>query len=189
MKYIFSVPIKKLYDAQEYAFEVTYQRWIEDVLFTFNWWFLLFLAIAPLFIWWKLIDKTRIMEIVFVGLTISLTATFLDTLGIIFSFWTYGYKVVQMVPMLNIVDLSLLPIFYMLIYQWFPKWKAYIVVLILLAAFGSFIAEPIFKWMKIYDLKTWKFIYSFPIYIAMGIGIKALTGKMVSIQEHSLKFK
>lgn len=57
-----------------------------------------------------------------------------------------------------------------------------IITLTLLAAFGSFVAEPIFSWMKLYDLNWWKYIYSFPIYIVMGIGIKALTEKMISIQ-------
>jgi hypothetical protein len=71
----------------------------------------------------------------------------------------------------------------MLLYQQLPQWKTYMIVLTLLAAFGSFVVEPLFTWMKIYDLNTWEYIYSSPIYIAMGIFVKVVAHQLLSIQE------
>ena|SRR5699024_2715685 len=184
-----SVSTKELYEAQQYYFDVTYDRWINDVLFTFNWWFLLLILIVPLFIWWKWVDKTRIMEIVLVGLLIGILATFLDLTGIFLSVWTYNYTLIQFFPSFNPVNFSLLPVSYMLLYQWVPQWKWFIILLTFAAAFGAFLAEPLFIWMHIYDQTWWKHIYSFLIYIAMGIGVKALAMKMKSIQEQHRRKK
>lgn len=183
MKHNPSVSVKDLYNTQKHYFEVNYDRWINDVLFTFNWWFLIIIMILPIFVWWRLVDKTRMMEIIFVGLCISIIATYLDVTGIFLSGWTYKYKLIQFIPPLNPVDLSLLPIAYMLLYQWSPRWKPFILRLIFSAAFGAFIAEPIFIWMSIYDQTWWKHIYSFLIYIGMGISVKALVEKLKSMQK------
>ncbi|GAB4074132.1 hypothetical protein GCM10028778_16350 [Barrientosiimonas marina] len=184
-----SVSIQKLYDVKQQMFEANYERWVNDVLFTFNWWLLIILTLVVIFIWLKALDTSRLLEILFVGLCIGILATILDVTGDSLSFWTYGYKVVQIITPLNPVDLAVLPVAYMLIYQWFTKWKPYIWATIALAAIGTFVAEPVFELLGIYHLNTWKFIYSFPIYIAMGIGIKALTHKMMAIQRRARSTK
>ncbi|WP_343270262.1 CBO0543 family protein [Lentibacillus songyuanensis] len=189
MKHKFSVSVEELSDAQKHFFQVTYDRWLNDVLFTFNWWFLLVLMIVPLVIWWRLLDKTRTMEIAFYGLCIVIIAITLDVAGVVLSAWTYGYKLVQFFPPLAPVDFGTLPVLYMLIYQWVPRWKPFIFIIIFFAVFWAFIAEPIFIWMKIYYLNWWKYVYSFPIYIVMGIGIKALTEKVISLQAQQRREK
>lgn len=107
---------------------------------------------VPLLIWWMVVDKKRLFEISAVGFAAWITATYLDLIGISFSFWTYGHEVIQMIDPLNPVDMSILPSMYMMIYQWFPKWKRYVFALIVMAGVVSFVAEPVFVWMKKYHL-------------------------------------
>jgi hypothetical protein len=45
-----------------------------------------------------------------------------------------------------------------------PKANSFVKSLILSAG-SSYIAEPFFKWIGLYDPKDWKFTYSFAIYI------------------------
>src|SRR5699024_7864604 len=98
--------------------------------------------------------------------------TCLDIIGTSFAFWTYGFKVVQMLTTMSTVDMTLLPILNMCLYQLFPKWKSYMIASIVLALIGTFIVEPLFAWGDIYILHEWKYIYSFPIYITFTTFLK-----------------
>ncbi|UOR13670.1 CBO0543 family protein [Halobacillus amylolyticus] len=174
--------IAPLYEAQKKLFETSYAHWVEHELFSFNWWFLLVITIVPWIMWWRLVDKKRLLEISFMGALVTVTAMFLDTVGISFLLWTYGYKLIQMVPTLNPVDFTVIPVCYMLLYQWFSKWKSYLIAHVVTAAGAVFIAEPLFVWMNIYTLHSWEYIYSFPFYIAIGVGFKWLIQKMKTRQ-------
>jgi hypothetical protein len=166
------VSVNDLYEAQNKLSEVNYYYWVDHALFTFNWWFLLVLFIVPWFIWWNVVDKKRIFEVLTVGLLVMTLCSILDAIGIILGAWIYEVKVIHIVPQLISMDYTVLPISYMLFYQWFPKWKPYIIGHIVLAVLGSFIVEPLFVQMKIYRLQEWHHIYSLPIYIAIGIVVK-----------------
>src|SRR5699024_11940600 len=93
-------------------------------------WLLLVIAIVPWFIWWRYVDKERIIEISLIGLLSMVIVTCLDIIGTSFAFWTYGFKVVQMLTTMSTVDMTLLPILNMFIYQLFPKRTSYLIVII-----------------------------------------------------------
>lgn len=181
------VDIETITEIQRHLLEANYHYWIEHVLFSFNWWFLFVLAIVPWVIWWLIVDKTRLLEISLIGTLVAIIATSFDTAGHSLLLWSYNYKLIQITPSLSAIDLALLPVAYMLIYQVFPKWKSYIIVHITFSAGGSFVMEPLFVWMGIYTLHGWQYIYSFPIYIAMGIGFKWLIMKMDTRQTREKK--
>lgn len=177
-----TVDIQDVIEAQRDLFEVNYQYWMEDVLFSFNWWFIIVISIVPWFIWWKFVDKKRLMEIIPIGLLSMVIVSTLDLFGSSFVFWTYGDNLVQMIlPLMNI-DLTLLPIINMFLYQLFPKWKGYIIASTVIALFGTFIVEPLFVWMGIYILHGWKFIYSLPIYIMIAVILKLFMDKTKTYQ-------
>lgn len=163
-------------------FEANYHYWQEHVLFSFNWWFLLTLTILPWVIWWGIVDKARMLEFMLMGTMTMVVAVNFDMLGHAFLFWTYNYKLIQTMPSLSAIDLSLLPVLYMVIYQFFSKWKTYVIAHVILSLGGSFILEPLFVWMGIYTLHGWRYIYSFPIYIMMGITFKWLIIKLKSLE-------
>ncbi|WP_163528765.1 CBO0543 family protein [Halobacillus ihumii] len=161
-----------LYEIQEKWFYTHYHYWVEHVLFSFNWWFLLLILIIPWILWWILVDRSRLFEMITLGFFVATTAALLDSIGVIWGLWTYESKLIQMLPELLPIDYSLLPVCHMLIYQWFPRWRNFVLAHIILSAGGAFIAEPLFVWMNIYELHEWKHIYSFPIYIAIGVILK-----------------
>jgi len=167
-----TVDIQDVIETQRNLFETNYTYWMEHVLFSFNWWFLIIISIVPWFIWWKFVDKKRLLDISFVGLLSMVIVSTLDLMGSSFVLWTYGFNVVQMILPQITIDLTLLPIINMFLYQLFPKWKQYIAATVFIALFGTFLAEPLFVWMGIYILHSWKYIYSLPIYIVFTIGLK-----------------
>lgn len=54
-----------------------------------------------------------------------------------------------------------MPIIYMLIYQCFKTWTSFLIAAIVNAFVFSFILEPLFLWLHIYEPYLWKYTYSF----------------------------
>lgn len=162
--------------------------WIQEVVFTYHWWIMVGVLILSFFLWWRLVDKTRIIEISLVGLLISGIAFILDQIGTSLGYWTYPYTLTPLERDLwAVADFSVLPFFYMMIYQRFAKWKIYILTMILFALFSAFVGETIFQWLGIYVLLKWKHIYSIPGYIVLGLFVKAVIQKLHSLEAQSKK--
>ena len=94
----------------------------------------------------------------------------------------YPVTLIPILPHLISVNYSMVPIIYALIYQYFPRWNSFIIANIILALVFSFILEPILVWMNLYDLVTWKYIYSVPTYLFAAIILKLLVEKVKCIQ-------
>lgn len=88
-------------------------------------------------------------------------------------------------PPLVIVDLGVIPVVYMLIYQYFPDWKKFTIAISVNALLMAFIGEPIAVVLDIYQLNNWKYIYSFPLYIAMALILKWILIKILKNEDIS----
>ena len=61
-------------DIQKLLTSVRVEEWLREDLFRFKWWFLLGLSTFLVVVWWKLIDKKRLPEIMlYAVLTTTLT--------------------------------------------------------------------------------------------------------------------
>ena len=158
------------------------QHYAEKEFLSGIWWFNIASLILPLVLWYILADKKRMMELIIVGLLANVFASFLDVLGSELMFWDYPVHVIPIVPLLIPIDYVILPVIQMLLYQWFPNWKSFLIASVIASAFQSFVAEPIAVWMGQYQLIDWEYIYSFPIYIIIGIATKLFTERIMTCQ-------
>ncbi|KUO77251.1 MAG: hypothetical protein APF77_01230 [Clostridia bacterium BRH_c25] len=156
--------------------------WINANVLTLRWWVLLFYLIIPWFVWYRLVDKRRLKEMLLYLLLTAGIATLLDEIGANLTMWIYPIKVIPALPCLITANYSVVPIIYVLIYQYFPRWKSFIVANIILTLVFSFILEPILVWAKLYYLITWKYSYSVPIYFFAAIFLKWFAGKLMIMQ-------
>ena len=175
---------KEILRLQQQLTDLELRYWLDHVLFTFNWWFLVFIFIIPWIIWYRLVDKKRIREILLYGFAVIVISCLLDDLGVAILLWAYPYELFELSDRLNAVNLSSLPVLYMLVYQYFPKWKSFFIAHIVLALVFSFVAESILIKMNIYVPLLWKSIYSFPIYITIGVVVKCFTDKISRISRY-----
>ncbi|WP_145947246.1 CBO0543 family protein [Paenibacillus sp. Y412MC10] len=141
-------------------------------LFSIQWWLLLVLLIVPWIVWWKMVDKSRLKDILLYGFALTIIIVLLDDIGRGLGLWSYPHQVFRLIPRLSSIDYSVLPVIHMLIYQYFRSWKSFFVANVILALGAAFIAEPLFVWIDIYDMDHWKSIYSFPLYIAKACFVK-----------------
>ncbi|WP_188206964.1 CBO0543 family protein [Alkalibacillus aidingensis] len=153
---------------REELFQTYLQYWVDNEVFSLNWWVLLTLLFAIPIIWWVLADKRRIFELLAYGLLVSALATFFDSLFM--SMVLFGHKT-RLIPILPplLPYLTMIPFLYMLIYQWFTTLKSLTISTIFLALILAYVAEPILVWMDIYNLQKWTHTYSFAVYLTLGI--------------------
>jgi hypothetical protein len=159
--------------------ELRLENFMNEDFLTPQWWFLLSLFILPWIAWWFLVDKGRIKQIWLFGALISILIIYLDDIGSELDLWNYPIKLINIIPRLNPIDVSVLPVMHMLLYQYFTKWKPFLWANFIMALFNSYIAEPFFVKINIYELTNWKYSYSLPIYILKAVVIKYILEKVL----------
>ncbi|MGO4889936.1 CBO0543 family protein [Anaerobacillus sp. MEB173] len=163
--------------------ETWFEHWLNVNVFTLEWCIIVISIVLPLFIFWKLVDKKRLREIIFVGITVALIGFSLDQIGSSLLLWTYPYTLTPlMVEAFDPANFSILPVIYMLIYQWFAKWKSYVYAHIIFAFFAAFVGENIYEWLGLYELTNWQHIFSVPFYFLIGLFIKWFVNKIMEIE-------
>ncbi|GMA63020.1 hypothetical protein NZD89_24665 [Alicyclobacillus fastidiosus] len=162
--------------------KTNYEYWVHHNLFSFGWWILVVACIITAGIWWKLVDKKRIFEVMGFGLIIAAIASLLDELGAQNMLWGYPNMILPLVPPLVSVNYFAFPTIYSLIYQYCPRWKTFVCAMVIMSAVFSFLTEPLLIWLRLYELNNWKSIYSFPIYILIGICVKAIVDQLIQIR-------
>lgn len=150
-----------------------FSEWFHEELFTVRWWALLVLMAASVFLIWKLSDKERLMETTLYITIVTLFVIVLDEVGEEMGLWYYPIDVFFMFPPTTAVNISSIPLAYMLIFQWFRNWKSFTVATILMSALFCFAVEPIFVRSGIYVMLRWKSYYGLPIYAFIAFAAKA----------------
>jgi hypothetical protein len=166
---------QNIYETRLLLTSLQYAQW-KRILFTAQWWSLLFLLIISWLAWWKLIEKRRVFEVLAYALVVVIIGSILDLYGYKLGLWSYPIKSFYLNPGLIAGDWGLPPVVKSLVYQYYPQWKKFIIAQIVAAAFFSFIGEPILVWMGAYKMYEWSYWQSFLVYIPVAIFAKWVIG-------------
>jgi hypothetical protein len=174
---------KEILELNKRLLELCYEYWSSHVVFTFPWWFVIATLIIPWIIWWKLVDKKRIKSISLVGLITMIISFILDQVGTSLLLWEYPVTPSPLPrDVFDPADFAILPVSYMLIYQYFKNWKLFIISQVVFAFFASYVGGNIYGWLGIYKILNWRHIYSVPIYLLMGIVTKKVVDKLNNLE-------
>jgi hypothetical protein len=154
--------------------------WLENEFLTWEWWVLFCLFILPWLLWWKLAKRKWLVESLLFGVIVMVITLLLDTVGLQFTFWDYPVEFLPVIPRAFPFDVSMVPVPYMLLCQYFRTWKSFIIAQMIMAFAYAFIGEPLCEWIGLIYYLKWNYLYSFFYYIIIGIGIRALLLKIVS---------
>jgi len=158
-------------------------EWLNDELFKLNWWILLALFLINLFLWWKLADKRRMSELVLYTALVILWIIVLDEVGEELSLWYYTSDIIPLFPPITAIDMSCLPLLYMLIYQYTKTWKSFLIASAVMSIVFCFVFEPIFVWSGVYKMLTWKSWYGLPIYFFIGVASRFIMRRISVIMQ------
>jgi hypothetical protein len=165
--------IDQLHDMQKSYALFEYQRWINESLFTWTWWFLLGMISIPWLIFVKLVDPKRAPIIWFFGLLVLIITIITDEFGADIGLWIYPTKLIPYSVFELPFDISLVPVAQMLIFQYFSTWKSFSIALLLQALIFAFIGEPFSVWVGAIAYFGWNYFYSFIFYMLTGTLVRA----------------
>ncbi|MCP3738183.1 CBO0543 family protein [Rossellomorea sp. BNER] len=152
--------------------------WLEYCFLSPKWWLLVVLFIVAWFVFIKLVNREKLPKLLFLGLLWIIISSNLDGYGYELGLWGYPVQISPFLAKAYLFDYAFVPVFYMLLYHYFPKGRRFFFANVILAAGASFIAEPIFIWLDIYKIYNWKTVYSFFIYIFLSYVIRAIVEKV-----------
>lgn len=155
--------------ARERLRDVSAEHWLHNDLFTWQWWLLLGATIIPWVLWGIVRDKERTFEILSFGLLWACIASITDVIGGELVLWGYPDKLLPMVPPLFPADISVIPVSFMLVYQYAKTFTSYMVYSVILSACFSFIIEPLFIKLGMFALHNWTHTYSFIGFVVLSI--------------------
>lgn len=176
--------LAKVIELRKQIYQIQYDHFMHSTLFSVKWWILIFVTILIIFIWWKLVDKVRLHEIILFGFVITILTFISDSVGTDMVLWSYPIELFGLVKHISELELVIIPISYMFLYQYFAEWKKYIITLIVFSAFGAFAVVPLAVWFGTYKLIRWNDTYSFMIFIFMGLFAKYIVIKIMDISKH-----
>jgi hypothetical protein len=166
--------IDKNQNGIEHLIDKKIQIWTDYVLFSGLWWMGLGLSIIPWIIWFVIRKRDSTDRLLYIAFYVMAIAVVSDILGDQFGLWHYRYHVIPVIPTYFPWDVTLMPVTIITLIQIKPKMNPWFkaVVFSLLA---SYVAEPFFDWLGVYEPKHWRYSYSVPLQIIFYMSAHALS--------------
>lgn len=148
------------------------EYWLNYNLFSFPWWVIVVMNLLVFYVAWKMLSRTRLFELLTLGGLTVIVSTLLDIITVQYGLTGYPNSLFPISPSLFLGSFTMIPVIYMLIYQYFSTWRSYITAMIVVSVILSFVVENFLRWLNIYQYINWNSIYSLIVYIAMAILLK-----------------
>lgn len=153
--------------------DIKMQLWQASFL-SFNWWFIAVTVEASYAIWWKLLDKRRVFELLVFGSFVAAARIIFDDWGISSGRWTYVIDLFPVGYSLFLNDLTVVPLAMMLVYQYSPDWKAFIFRLAAVEGAIAFGFLPLLSYLGILHLHAWSYFGSYIFMIITATVMRAI---------------
>ncbi|MDC3414676.1 hypothetical protein NC797_06780 [Aquibacillus sp. 3ASR75-11] len=120
---------------------------------TWQFWIVLFMLLLPLVVLYYTIDRRRMFHLGFYGFNVHAWFAYTDIVGVQNGWWNYPYQILAVLPSSFSLDASLVPVSFMLIYQWTLNHnKNFHLYSILLAIIYSFAIKPFLTSIGLFEL-------------------------------------
>ncbi|RSL29456.1 hypothetical protein D7Z54_31150 [Salibacterium salarium] len=162
--------------------------WTEFSSFsTWGFWFDVVMFALPLLLLYFKLDRTRAFQIGFFGFNVHVWFGYFDTFGTVQGYWTYPYQISSYLPNSLGMDASLVPVLFMLLYQWVTNTnRNYYVYSLLLGALLSFVLKPIFVSINLFKFYMGaNYFHLFLTYIVIIVLSKLITDLFLHFQKES----
>lgn len=166
---------------------VTYARYLNQELFSYQWWGILIMLFISYSLWWKLADKSRLVELLLFGSYVAVSSTVVDIWGVTTAHWQYNIRIFPILPAPFPFDYTVIPILLMLAYQYGKDWRQYLFWAAIGSAVFSFIMSPIFAVTGIKTFFQWNFAYFFIIMLIIGVVSRVFILLTIQVMENARK--
>jgi hypothetical protein len=135
-------------------------NWIEywlaySSIGTWQFWVNVAFIIIPLIVLYFTIDRRRAFHLGFYGYSAHVLSTYIDGFATRHGFWEYPFKAIPILPISFGLDTSLIPVVYMLVYQWTLNHKKnYYIYALLVSILFAFVFKPILSALNLFTLEN-----------------------------------
>ena len=150
-----------------------YSQWKEH-LFSEQWWFIVVVMAISYVLWWKYVEKSRLLEILLFGCFIAVVRTIIEDIGVTMGLWSFNVRLFPLGVSLFLNDLTVVPLTFMLVYQYSASWKSFLIWSLIAEGLIAFAFHPLLSMLSIYKEWTWSNVYSFFIMIVMAALLRAI---------------
>jgi hypothetical protein len=175
---------------REESTDLFIQIWKEYHLYTtLEYWMMASVLVVPLLILFFKIDKSKIFLIGFFGYSFHVVFAYIDLFGMNAGYWHYPFQLIPTLPSLSI-DASLVPVTFMLVYQWTINHKKNYYLYAFLTSGGfSFVFKPLLVELGLFRMYENKnYLHLLVGYIFVSLMAKFMTNVFLWTQkkyEHS----
>lgn len=140
---------------------LSYLQWKTQTLLSIQWWSLIVLIVISYAIWWAIIDKRRLSQILLFGSLVAVGRVAMDIVGTNTVLWSYNINETPFDPSPFLHDFTLTPLALMVVYQYSPSWKKFLVWTEVATGILSFVFFPILTMFGFITFYNWNYVFSF----------------------------
>jgi hypothetical protein len=178
--------LTRLKDIQKDQTELWTSYWQQYSSFgDWQFWVLVLLFVLPLIVLFLAIDKRKALLLGFYGYNVHVFFTYVDAIGANMIKWFYPYKIFPILASSVSLDVSLVPVTYMLIYQFtLNREKNYYVFMILLSSVFAFGFKPLLVAIGLFEMGSGTNYFTLFIgYVVVGLIAKWITNLFVYFEK------
>lgn len=164
--------------------DMTYNHYLTSELLTPAWWGIVAMLVAFYAVWLRLLDKTRVLEILLFGSFVSVAAAFIDIAGTTAALWHYDVRLFPILPAPFPFDFTVAPILLMLVHQYSDSWARYSLWNIIASAIAGLGITPLFVYLGIKTMYVSSF-YHFILTFVVGMVARWIILWVMRVQESS----
>lgn len=95
---------------------LTYAYWKAETLFSIKWWGLIAMNGIGYAIWWHIVDKRRLSQLLLFGSFVAVGRIIMDIIGTNTVLWSYDIREIPFFPSPFVHDFTITPLSLMIIY-------------------------------------------------------------------------
>lgn len=112
--------------AAEHLYNLIYTQWVTQHFLSPTWFFQVLFVLFSYALFFYLVDKKRITQILLFGSLVAVSFAVYDSIGEQLGQWEYLKLILPFSPNFFLGDLTLIPLYAMLVYQYTSSWKAFL---------------------------------------------------------------
>jgi len=147
---------------------LSYNQWITQTFFSIQWWSMVAFIAISYAIWWVIVDKRRLSQILLFGSLVAVGRVMIDIIGTNAVLWSYDIRETPFYPSPFQHDFTLTALALMAVYQYCHSWKKFLVWTVVATGIISFVFFPILTTFGFLKLYNWNYFYSFVLMIGLA---------------------
>ena len=182
------ITFEMIYQARETLHNLILSKWLNQDFLTIKWWGILTFIVISYILVFYLLDKKRFTQILLFGALMTVSITTYDLFGANFGLWGYKVRLFPVIPGVFLYDYTVIPLYYMLVYQYSPNWKMFFVWNAVLAGFIGLVFFPTLVAVDIIRFINWKPIYQAVAPFLFGFINRAVVLGTLRVEKNKLGY-